>query len=121
MSDIRGVGKTITYAEDNPVGQWTDNFRKQREKLKREPQFAEEYGLRRNIEHWELQTRDFLSYLIAGNMWPYGHCTASTIQSILITTPKVLDFEERVVHAEEQGHHDAALQKLHDTVWELID
>jgi len=68
-----------------------------------------------------LQTRDFLSYLISGNLWPYGHCTAATIQSILITTPKVLDFEERVVHAEERGHHDAILQKLHDYVWSLIE
>jgi hypothetical protein len=200
MSDIRGAGKAITYSEDNPVGQWTEDFRRGRDKLKREPandeerkllarwlayrgrgeletivgsacyaythfaaeidsewrllladhirteaghgwgyiqqgntldpsydhaapdpEFAEMYGLKRNVAHWEVQTRDFLSYLIAGNLWPYGHCTASTIQSILITTPKVLDFEERVVHAEEQGHHDAALQKLHDYVWEQID
>ena len=46
--------------------------------------------------------------------------TAASIQSIQITTPKVLEFEERVVHAEERGHHDAILQKLHDYVWELI-
>ena len=200
MSDIRGVGKKITYSEDSPISEWTNNFRKGREKLKHEPrndeerlllahwlgsrgrgelesivgaacyaythfaseidsewrllladhirteaghgwgyiqqansldksrdyalpdpEFAEQYGLRRNVEHWEIQTRDFLSYLIAGNLWPYGHVTASTIQSIVITTPKVLDFEERVVQAEERGHHDAALQKLHDYVWEQIE
>jgi hypothetical protein len=54
-------------------------------------------------------------------MWPYGHCTAATIQCIAITAPKVLDFETRVVEAEERGHHDAALQKIHDYVWQLID
>jgi hypothetical protein len=64
---------------------------------------------------------DFLSYLIAGNLWAYGTVTAHTIQNIIITTPRVLDFETRVVEAEERGHHDAALQKLHDYVWQLID
>lgn len=29
--------------------------------------------------------------------------------------------EERVVQAEERGHHDAILQKIHDYVWELIE
>jgi len=86
-----------------------------------DPEFAEEYGLTSRSEHLALQQRDFLSFLIAGNLWPYGHVTALSIQSIKITTPKILDFEERVVHAEERGHHDAALQKLHDYVWSLID
>ena len=86
-----------------------------------DPDFSREYGVSPRQDHWQIMTRDFLSYLIAGNLWPYGHCTAATIQSIVITTPKVLDFEERVVHAEERGHHDAALQKLHDYVWSLIE
>ncbi|HLG70421.1 MAG TPA: hypothetical protein VK009_08370 [Chloroflexota bacterium] len=86
-----------------------------------DPEFVEEHGLLPRTEHWQLITRDFLSYLIAGNNWPYGHCTAATIQSIKITTPKVLDFEERVVHAEERGHHNAALQKIHDYVWSLVE
>ena len=73
------------------------------------------------VEHAALMRRDFLSYLIAGNLWPYGHLTAVTIQGILITTPKVLDFEDAVVQAEERGHHDAALQKIHDYVWQLIE
>src|SRR5579884_3550851 len=200
MADIRGVGKTITYSEDNDIDRWLRKFRSDREKIKREPKndeerkllaswlayrgrsemedivgaacyafthfsseidsewrliladhirteaghgwgyinqaklldpsrdhtqpdpaFAEKYGLHRNPNHEAIQRRDFLSFLIAGNLWPYGHCTAATIQSIVITTPKVLDFEERVVQAEERGHHDAALQKLHDYVWEQID
>jgi hypothetical protein len=86
-----------------------------------DPEFVEEHNLLPRTEHWNLITRDFLSYLIAGNNWPYGHCTAATIQSIKITTPKVLDFEERVVQAEERGHHNAALQKIHDYVWSLAD
>jgi hypothetical protein len=86
-----------------------------------DPAFEEEYGLTPRSEHHALMRQDFLSYLIAGNLWPYGHATAATIQSILITTPRVLDFETRVVEAEERGHHDAALQKIHDYVWQLID
>jgi hypothetical protein len=86
-----------------------------------DPEFAAQHGLGPNLPHLQLMQRDFLSYLIAGNLWPYGHVTAATIQSIVITTPKVLDFEARVVEAEERGHHDAALQKLHDYVWQLIE
>lgn len=200
MADVRGVGTPITYSDDNPVEQWMERVRKERDKLKREPRddaerrllgrwmgyrgrdelesivgsacyafshfagemdsewrllladhirteaghgwgyikqgdlidpsmdhsqpdpdFTREYGVYPRRDHWDLMTRDFLSYLIAGNLWPYGHCTALTIQSICITTPKVLDFEDRVVHAEERGHHDAALQKLHDYVWSLVE
>jgi hypothetical protein len=86
-----------------------------------DPDFTREYGVYPRSDHWAIMTRDFLSYLISGNLWPYGHCTALTIQSIVITTPRVLDFEDRVVHAEERGHHDASLQKLHDYVWQLVD
>ncbi len=86
-----------------------------------DPEFERQYGLLPRVEHTQLLRRDFLSYILAGNLWPYGHCTAVTIQGILISTPRVLDFEERVVHAEERGHHDAILQKIHDYVWELIE
>ncbi len=198
MADIRGVGKRITYSEDNPITEWVHNLRKQRDGLKREPrdqaerellarwlgyrgrdeletivgsaayalshfemdsewryilaehmrteaghgwgyiqqanridpsrdhsqpdpEFIERYGLTPRLEHQALMRRDFLSYIFAGNLWPYGHVTAATIQSILITTPQVLEFEHRVVEAEEREHHDAALQKIHDYVWELIE
>jgi hypothetical protein len=86
-----------------------------------DPEFQQQYGVYPSQTHAALMRRDFLSYLFAGNMWPYGHCTAATIQCIAITMPKVLDFETRVVEAEERGHHDAALQKIHDYVWQLID
>lgn len=198
MADIRGVGKPISYAEDNPITGWVENLRRSREAMKREPrdqaerellgrwlayrgrdeleetvgiacyacahfdmdhewrylltdhirteaghgwgyikqgdaidpsrdhsrpdpEFVEQYGLLPRVEHRAIQQRDLLSYIFAGNLWPYGHVTAASIQSILITTPRVLDFEERVVQAEERGHHDALLQKIHDYVWELID
>ena len=196
--DIRGVGKPITYSDDNPIGQWIETLRKgrqanireprdqaerellgrwmayrgrfeldhivgsacyayshfeiddewkmiladhirteaghgwgyikqgdyidpSRDHTKLDPEFAEEHGLLPRVEHAALIRRDFLSYLMAGNLWPYGHTTAVTIGSIMVTTPRTIEFEERVVQAEEQGHHDAALQKLHDYVWELID
>lgn len=198
MADIRGVGKPISYSEDNPITGWVENLRRSREAMKREPrdqaerellgrwlayrgrdeleetvglacyacahfdmdhewrflltdhirteaghgwgyikqadaidpsrdhsqpdpEFVEQYGLLPRVEHRAIQQRDLLSYIFAGNLWPYGHVTAASIQSILITTPRVLDFEERVVQAEERGHHDALLQKIHDYVWELID
>jgi hypothetical protein len=92
-----------------------------RDHTKPDPEFAEEHGLLPRVEHAALIRRDFLSYLMAGNLWPYGHTTAVTIGGILITTPRVLDFEDKVVHAEERGHHDAALQKLHDYVWAQIE
>jgi hypothetical protein len=198
MADIGGVGKKISYSEDNPITAVLDELRKQRDASKREPkddaerellgrwlgyrgrdelettvgavcyayshfdmdsewrysladhirteaghgwgyirqgdaidprrdharpdpEFERQYGLLPRVEHRQLLQRDFLSYIISGNLWPYGHCTAATIQSIQITTPKVLDFEDRVVQAEERGHHDAILQKIHDYVWELIE
>ncbi|HWP56466.1 MAG TPA: hypothetical protein VNL14_01115 [Candidatus Acidoferrales bacterium] len=197
MADIRGVGKKITYREDNPVSRWIEELRERRRREKREPRndaerkllaqwlgfrgraeleeivgsacyayahfemdaewrylladhirteaghgwgyiqqanavdpsrdyskpdpdFEREYGLVPRVEFQKLQRRDFLSYLIAGNLWPYGHCTAAT-RGIQITNPRVLEFERTVVHAQEREHHDAILQKLHDYVWQLIE
>jgi hypothetical protein len=198
MADIRGVGKKITYSEDNPISAEIEALRKSRDNIKRppkddeererlarwlahrgrdelevtvgtacyamahfemdsewryflaehagteaghgwgyirqanaidpsrdhskpDPEFERQYGLTPRIEHHQIMKRDFLSYIFSGNLWPYGHVTAASIQSIQITTPKLLDFEERVVHAEERSHHDAILQKLHDYVWEQIE
>jgi hypothetical protein len=52
-----------------------------------DPEFEIEYGLVPRSDHIKLQQRDFLSYLIAGNLWPYGHCTAAT-RGIQITNPR---------------------------------
>ena len=35
MPDIRGVGKKITYSEDNPISAELEEFRKKRDTLKR--------------------------------------------------------------------------------------
>jgi hypothetical protein len=37
MADLRGVGKEITYREDNPISTWVEEFRQKRNSLKREP------------------------------------------------------------------------------------
>ena len=197
MADIRGVGKQITYSDDNPISQWIEELREKRKAQKREPKneaerkllaqwlgfrgraeldeivgtacyayahfdmdaewryhlaghigteaghgwgyilqansvdpsrdhskpdpdFVREHGLLPRVEFQKLLRRDFLSYLIGGNLWPYGHCTAAT-RGIQITNPRVLEFERTVVHAQEREHHGAILQKLHDYVWQLIE
>src|SRR5499426_682486 len=197
MADIRGVGKKITYSDDNPISEWVENLRRGRGAQKREPKddterellgrwlayrgrdelenivgsacyaythfdmdpewrllladhirteaghgwgyiqqgnalnpkrdhtqpdpdFEREHGLLPRMEHHKLMKRDFLSYLIAGNLWPYGHCTAAT-RGIQITNPRVLEFERTVVHAQEREHHGKILQKIHDHVWQLIE
>lgn len=197
MADIRGVGKQITYREDNPISNWVEELREKRRPQKREPEndverdilsrwlgyrgraeldgivgsacyaychfdmdpewrylladhirteaghgwgyilqanainpnrdhakpdleFERQHGILPRVEFHKLLERDFLSYVIAGNLWPYGHCTAAS-RAIQITTPKVLDFERTVVHAQEREHHGAILQRLHDYVWELIE
>src|SRR5258707_5807344 len=37
MTDIRGVGKTITYSEDNPISAEIETLRKNRDNIKRAP------------------------------------------------------------------------------------
>jgi len=197
MADIRGVGKPITYSDDNPISKWVEELREKRKVQKREPKNDAErelmaqwfgfrgraeldeivgsacyayshfemdpewrylladhirteaghgwgyiqqanaawpardhsqpdldlerhYGLIPRVEFQKLLRRDFLSYLIGGNLWPYGHCTAAT-RGVQITLPRVQEFERTVVHAQEREHHGAILQKLHDYVWQLIE
>src|SRR5581483_8513640 len=146
MADIRGVGKKITYSEDNPISAEIEALRKNRDPIKRppkddeererlarwlahrgmdcewryflaqhagteaghgwgyirqanaidpsrdhsrpDPEFERQYGLTPRTEHHEIMKRDFLSYIFSGNLCPYGHVTAASIQSIQITTPK---------------------------------
>ena len=165
MADIRGVGKKITYSEDNPISAEIEALRKSRDNIKRppkddeererlarwlahrgrdelevtvgtacyamahfemdcewryhlaehagteaghgwgyirqanaidpsrdhskpDPEFERKHGLTPRIEHHQIMKRDFLSYIFSGNLWPYGHVTAASIQSIQITTPK---------------------------------
>ncbi len=197
MADIRGVGKTITYSDDNPISKWVEELREKRKVQKREPkndaerelmaqwfgfrgraeldeivgsacyayshfemdpewrylladhirteaghgwgyiqqanvaypsrdhsqpdvEFERRYGIMPRVEYQKLLRRDFLSYLIGGNLWPYGHCTAAT-RGVQITLPRVQEFERTVVHAQEREHHGAILQKLHDYIWQVIE
>ena len=49
MSDIRGVGKKITYSEDNPISAEVDALRKSRDNIKRPPKDDEE---RERLARW---------------------------------------------------------------------
>ena len=42
MADIRGVGKPISYRDDNPISEWIEDFRSKRKSQKREPKDAAE-------------------------------------------------------------------------------
>ncbi|HEY3117785.1 MAG TPA: hypothetical protein VGK54_13660 [Chloroflexota bacterium] len=92
-----------------------------REHADLDPEFEQEYGLTPRVEHHDLQRRDFLSYIIAGNLWPYGHVTTATVRRIVIATPGLLEFEEHALQTGELSHHAATLQKIHDYIWELIE
>jgi hypothetical protein len=82
--------------------------------------FAEKYGLRERPGHKRILQRDFLSYLIAGNLWVYGHVTASCRIPMLSSRP-VVTYQVTDQLAGEEEHHYVILQKLHDYVWEQIE
>jgi len=82
--------------------------------------FAQRYGLEDRAGHRRLLQRDFLSYLFAGNLWVYGHVTASCRIPLLSSRP-VVHYQVTDQLAGEEEHHFVILQKIHDYVWELID
>ena len=45
MADIRGVGKKITYTDDNPISEAIEKLRGERKSIKREPKDAAEREL----------------------------------------------------------------------------
>lgn len=92
-----------------------------RDYTKRNLDWEDRYGLLPRADVYAVETRDFLSYLFAGNLWIYGHLLSMTIQDIDLITPRLDDFQRNVVQAEEGEHHNAILQKMHDYVWELIE
>ena len=49
MADIRGVGKKITYSEDNPISAEIEALRKSRDNIKRPPKDDEE---RERLARW---------------------------------------------------------------------
>lgn len=85
-----------------------------------EDDFAEKYGLRPRPGHQRLLRRDFLTYLFAGNLWVYGHVTASCRIPMLSSQP-VVHYQVTDQLAGEEEHHYVILQKLHDYVWSLIE
>ncbi|HEX6510787.1 MAG TPA: hypothetical protein VF157_00690 [Chloroflexota bacterium] len=85
-----------------------------------DPEFERKYGLGSRSNHLAILRRDFLSYLIAGNLWVYGHVTASC-RHPLIVDQEVLRWQEEQQGPGEQAHHYHALQKLHDYVWDQIE
>jgi len=85
-----------------------------------DPEFETRWNLGRRWNHWAIITRDFLSYLFAGNLWVYGHVTASC-RFPIVSDDRVIHYQRTDQLAGEEHHHYRALQKIHDTVWELID
>jgi hypothetical protein len=85
-----------------------------------DPEFTTRHGLGPALNHVTLVRRDFLSFIIAGNPWIYGHVTAS-VRLPGITTPEVIHYQRTDQLAGEEEHHLHMLQKIHDTVWALID
>jgi hypothetical protein len=81
--------------------------------------FGDRYGFRDRLGHRRLLQRDFLTYLIAGNLWVYGHVTASCRIPLLSSRP-VVHYQVTDQLAGEEEHHYVILQKLHDHVWGLI-
>jgi hypothetical protein len=85
-----------------------------------DPSFARKYGLEDRLGHRRILQRDFLSYLIAGNLWVYGHVTASCRIPMLSSRP-VVHYQVTDQLAGEEEHHYVILQKLHDHIWSLIE
>src|SRR5712692_8615610 len=71
MADIRGVGKPITYSNDNPIEPWMNALRAEREKVKREPRNDEE---RRLLARWlGYRGRDELEGIVGSASYAYSH------------------------------------------------
>jgi len=100
--------------------QLADKIDPSKDHSKPDPAFVEKYGLGARNNHGAIIRRDFLSFIFAGNPWVYGHVTAS-VRLPGITTPEVVHYQRTSQLAGEEEHHYHMLQKIHDTVWELID
>src|SRR5947207_4383641 len=71
MADIRGVGKKITYSEDNPVSAALDDLRAQRKSIKREPKDDAEREL---LGRWlGYRGRDELETTVGAACYAYSH------------------------------------------------
>src|SRR4051794_41474813 len=73
MTDLRGVGRPITYDDDNPLTQWTDELRKVRYAQKREPQ---EQAERELLGRWMgFRGRWELEHIVAAGCYAYANFT----------------------------------------------
>src|SRR5262245_39730553 len=71
MSDIRGVGKKITYSDDNPVSNWIEALREQRNAHKREPKNDAE---RKLLARWlGYRGRGELERIVGAGCYAYSH------------------------------------------------
>jgi len=83
-------------------------------------EFTTKHDLGPALGHVQLVRRDFLSFIFAGNPWIYGHVTAS-VRIPGITTHEVIHYQQTDQLAGEEEHHKHMLQKIHDTVWAMIE
>jgi len=100
--------------------QLADKIDPSKDHSKPDPVFPAKYNLGQRPKFGPLVRRDFLSFIFAGNPWIYGHVTA-TCRLPGITTPEVVHYQRTSQLAGEEEHHLHMLQKIHDTVWEMID
>ena len=71
MADIRGVGKLITYSDDNPISNWIEELREQRKPHKREPQNDAE---RKLLARWlGFRGRGELEHIVGSACYAYSH------------------------------------------------
>ena len=71
MADIRGVGKPITYRDDNPISEWIEDFRSKRNSQKREPKDAAEREL---LGRWlAYRGRGELKTIVGTACYAYSH------------------------------------------------
>jgi hypothetical protein len=94
MADIRGVGKAITYNENNDIDRWLQKFRGEREKIKREPKSDEERQL---LARWlAYRGRSEMEDIVGAACYAFTHYAAE------------LDSEWRLILADhirtEAGH-----------------
>src|SRR5256886_17521972 len=83
MADIRGVGKKITYSEDNPVTASLEEFRKQRNAVKREPKDdAERERLARWLDH---RGRDDLESTVGSACYACSHFEMDSVRRYFLS------------------------------------
>jgi hypothetical protein len=71
MADIRGVGKRITYSDDNPISEWIEELRDKQKPRKREPQNEAE---RKLLARWlGFRGRGELESIVGAACYAYSH------------------------------------------------